>query len=458
MNRERWQQVKQLLDEAIAVDETARPAFLDRACNGDAELRREVESLLSSHDQAGTGFLKAPVVNLSDQAAAAAPARERRIGAYEITQEIGHGGMGEVFRARDTRLQRDVAIKILPTYFVHDAERLRLFEQEARAAASLNHPHICTVHDLGDHHGRPFFVMELLEGQSLNKRIAGKPIPIAELLNLASQICDALQAAHERGIIHRDIKPANIFLSTNGQIKILDFGVAKLVEETHSTASATCMPPAEITAGPLPGTPWGLMGTPAYLSPEQARGEEVDARTDIFSFGLVLYEMATGQRAFRGKTSEELINAILYENPVKPSTLNPELSANLERIILRALEKERSARYQSSSELLHDLSEFQKAGQRRKVWMTRVAVAVSALLLATAALVGIILSKNSVLEAPNIIQRQITSNPVNDSVYAAAISRDGKELAYTDLRGVHVRAVDTGDVHDIPIPPGLCFR
>jgi serine/threonine protein kinase len=299
--------------------------------------------------------------------------------------------------------------------------------------------------------------MELLEGQSLNERIAGKPIPISELVDLAVQTCDALRAAHDKGIIHRDIKPANIFLSTNGQIKILDFGLAKLVEEKHSPRSAD-MSETEVIAGSVPGTRWGLVGTPAYLAPEQARGEKVDARTDIFSFGLVLYEMATGQRAFRGQTSGDLINAILHETPVTPSTLNSTVPARLEAIILRALEKTPSARYQSAPDLLHDLIEFQKAKHRRKLWMTRIAWAATALLLGTVVALGIILSKSSVTEAPNIIQRQITSNSVEDAVYMGAISANGKVVAYTDLRGVHVRAIDSGEVQDVPIPPGLCFR
>jgi serine/threonine protein kinase len=219
------------------------------------------------------------------------------------------------------------------------------------------------------------------------------------------------------------------------------------------------MTEAEIIASAMTRTRMGrLVGTPAYLSPEQARGEEVDARTDIFSLGLVLYEMATGHPTFRGQTSGELINAILHETPVKPSTLNPAVSSSLERIILKALGKTRNARYQSVSELLHDLNEFQKAKQRRVVWMTRVAVAAATLVLSTAAVVWIILSKSTVSEAPDIIQRQVTSNPVNDSVYMAAISGDGKQVAYTDLRGVHVRALDTGEVYDISVPPGLCFR
>jgi serine/threonine protein kinase len=303
--------------------------------------------------------------------------------------------------------------------------------------------------------------MELLEGQSLNDRLAGKPIPISELLDLGAQTCAALQAAHGKGIVHRDIKPANIFLSNNGQIKILDFGLAKLVEETHPAATNATFADAgaEFFTDTFPATGAGrLMGTPAYLSPEQARAEEVDARTDIFSFGLVLFEMATGRPTFLGQTSEKLINAILQETPVKPSTLNPAVPSSLDGIILKALEKPRDARYQSAAELLRDLQELQKARQRRPVRLSWIIPAAATLVLSAALVAGIISSKRSVSEAPALIQRQITSNPVNDSVYMAAISADGKELAYTDLRGVHVQTLDTGEVHDIPLPPGLCFR
>ena len=451
MTPERWQQIKVVLQDALEMPVPQRPGFLAEACSDDPALRQEVQSFLALNDE------KVLTAVIESSAERAALAQGTRLGEYEVQSLLGVGGMGEVYRARDARLRRDVAIKVLPSLVSNDPDRLRRFEQEARAAAALNHPHICTVHDIGDYHGQPFFVMELLEGQSLIERIAGKPIPIYELVDLAVQTCDALRAAHDKGIIHRDIKPANIFLSTNGQIKILDFGLAKLVEERHSPRSAG-MSETEVNASSVPGTRWGLVGTPAYLAPEQARGEKVDARTDIFSFGLVMYEMATGQRAFRGQTSGDLINAILHETPVTPSTLNSAVPARLEAIILRALEKTPSARYQSAPDVLHDLIEFQKAKQRRKLWMTRIAWAATALLLGTVVGLGIFLSKSSVTEAPNIIQRQITSNSVNDAVYMAAISPDGKTVAYTDLRGVHVRSIDSGEVHDISIPPGLCFR
>jgi eukaryotic-like serine/threonine-protein kinase len=451
MTPERWQQIKVVLQDALELPPQQRPGFL-AAYSDDPALRHAVESFLVLDDA------EDPTGILESFASRIALPPGTKLGDYEVQSLVGVGGMGEVYRARDPRLRRDVAIKVLPSLVSNDLDRLRRFEQEARAAAALNHPHICTVHDIGDYHGQPFFVMELLEGQSLNERIVGKPVPISELVGIALQTCDALQAAHDKGIIHRDIKPANIFLSTNGQIKILDFGLAKLVEERRSAVSAASMPEAEIGTDSPPGTGWGLMGTPAYLSPEQARGEEVDARTDTFSLGLVLYEMATGQRAFRGQTSEDLIDAILHETPEKPSILNPAVSNGLERILLRALEREPNARYQSASELLRDLHEFQKAQQHRRVWVTRLAGAAGTLLVSTAIVVGIMLSKSSINEAPDIIQRQVTSNPVNDSIYMAAISADGKLVAYTDLRGVHVRTLDTGEVHDVPIPPGLCFR
>ena len=445
MLKERRSDVERLYLSASEIAPGERRAYLDRECGSDCELRREVESLLA--------FLETS----PNVPAEGAVRPGTQIGPYTILSFLRAGGMGEVYKARDTRLDRSVAIKFLPSILAEDAAALDRFRREARAASALNHPHICTVHDIGDYQGRPFFVMELLEGQPLNERMAGKPLPISELIDLAIQGCDALQAAHAKGIVHRDIKPANIFVSPTGQIKVLDFGLAKLVEESHAVTTTESLNDERVADYVLRTRPGRLLGTPAYLSPEQARNEDVDARTDIFSFGLVLYEMATGRPTFRGQTSGELIRAILQETPPKPSTLNPSVPGSLERMILKAIEKDRNKRYQSSEQLLADLSAFQRAKQRRAVWTARIALSAAALAIALAVVTGI-LSKRFITGVPNIVQRQLTSNPVNDSVYSASISGDGKEVAYTDLRGVHIRAVDSGEVYDITLPPGLCFR
>jgi serine/threonine protein kinase len=446
MLKETRAEVERIYLSASELEPWELKAYLDRACGSDDALRHEVEQLLDFLEPVPTQAPHEPVHSGT------------QIGPYMMIDFLRAGGMGEVYKAADTRLDRTVAIKFLPSVLAGDAVALERFRREARAASALNHPHICTVHDIGDYRGRPFFVMELLEGQSLSERIAGNPLPISEIVDFAIQSGDALQAAHSKGIVHRDIKPANIFVSPTGQIKILDFGLAKLVEESQATATTATVSEIENVAGSFVRTrPGRLMGTPAYLSPEQARNEEVDARTDIFSFGLVLYEMATGRPTFHGQTSGELIRAILHDTPARPSTLNHAVPGSLERIILRAIEKDRRKRYQSAEQLLRDLTAFQRVKHRRAVWTARLAVAAATLAVAAAVAVGI-LSKRLITSAPNISQRQLTSNPVNDSVYSAVISGDGKEIAYSDLRGVHIRAIDTGEVHDIVLPPGLCFR
>jgi eukaryotic-like serine/threonine-protein kinase len=371
MLTDRWQKIESLYHSACALKPEERRKYLQSACGGDEGLLREVESLLANEEQARE-FLETNTLRTQQRSETRVPAGTE-IGPYEVLEFLQAGGMGVVYKARDARLNRAVAIKFLPRAFTADPTALERFQREARAASALNHPRICTVHDVGDHEGRPFFVMEFLDGQSLKQRIAGKPVPVPELVDLGIQICDALEAAHAKGIVHRDIKPANIMIAPNGQIKVLDFGLAKLGAEPRATPVAA--PPAEIdktVTGLTLTRPGSLMGTLAYLSPEQARGEEVDARTDIFSLGVVLYQMATGRPTFDGKTSGDIIGAILYRTPVKPSALNPAIPGGVERIILKALEKERGSRYQSASEMLADLAQFQEstaAAGRTRRWL-----------------------------------------------------------------------------------------
>ena len=441
---ERWQKVRDILEQALELAPEKRSRFLDVACSSNPSLRSEVQSLLSADAQARTSFLETPPV------LPAALSAGRRLGDYEIVSQIGSGGMGVVYRARDTRLGRLVAIKVLPAHLSADSDRLKRFEQEAQSAAALNHPNILAVYQLGSYQGAPYLVSELLEGDTLREQLRQGPVAQERALDYAQQIAEGLSAAHERGIIHRDLKPENLFVTNDGRIKILDFGLAKLAEGDGGSAETVA------TLG-LQTHPGMIAGTVGYMSPEQVRGEKLDTRTDLFSFGVVLYEMVTGKRPFEGETSGVTFEAILNRQPTPPTKLNSKVAPGLENIITKALEKDREVRYQHASDIRADLKRLKRDSEsghtashlaptpkKSRVihWLVPIAVVI---LLASAIL---LYKRPWVRSSPKkqLVQRDLTANPGNYAVIGAAISPDGEQLAFSDRKnGITLLQIDSGE-------------
>lgn len=369
MESERWRQIRELYHQALELDEKRRAEFLERACGNDPSLRREVESLLA-YAKPAENFIESSAVvlvgkQMANEATKATDFSGGTVSHYRVTEKIGSGGMGVVYKAEDTRLHRFVALKFLPGNLAGDPQWLNRFRREAEAASALNHPNICTIYDIGEHDGNAFIAMEFLQGETLSRLIAGTPLAIGQILDIGIQIADALETANGSGIIHRDVKPANIFVTQRGQAKLLDFGVAKLSREA-SVDSHTCAT-RNLPAPQEGNTNTGVaLGTAAYMSPEQVRGEELDARSDLFSLGIVLYEMATGKRLFTGATSDAISAAIVHKPAPSPVLLNSTLPARLADIIAKLLEKDREHRYQQACELRADLQQVKRESEGKQ--------------------------------------------------------------------------------------------
>ena len=428
MKPDRWEHLEPLYHAALERAPDERVAYLEQACAGDAELRREVESLLAVDEH---------VVHFIDQPAAQDFAEEQstmqmgqRISHYQLLSRLGKGGMGEVFLAQDTSLKRQVALKLLPKQFTADAERVQRFEREARAASALNHPNILTIHEIGRTDETHFIVTEHVDGQTLRQQMKATHMSLCAALDVAIQIANALAAAHAAGIIHRDIKPENVMVRPDGLVKVLDFGLAKLTEQTSGEG-------ADGHAGVT--TESGVvMGTPRYMSPEQARGQKVDQRTDIFSLGVMLYEMVAGRRPFEGETASDVMAAILKSEPPPLTAQGADIPRELQRIVSKTLRKERDERYQTVKDLLVDLKSFQQeisspnirttveqATKRQPSWAMPTLISL-VVLLVVGGLGGWYFRR----EAPPPIARPLPLTSFPGYEINPALSPDGKQVAF----------------------------
>jgi Tol biopolymer transport system component len=435
MRPERFKQIDDWFAAALEVSGAERDALLKVACAGDNELRREVESLLAAHKRSAD-FIESPALESAARMAALQAGSEigRLVGPYEIVSLLGTGGMGDVYLATDPRLGRRVALKLLPSEFTQDAERVSRFEREARAASALNHPNIVTIYEIGQSEQAHFIAAEFVEGQTLRQLIAASKLQLATALKIGAQISEALSAAHSAGIIHRDIKPDNIMIRPDGYVKVVDFGIAKLTDRASDSA----------TNQTEPGL---LVGTVAYMSPEQALGTEVDQRTDIFSIGVVLYEMLTGKHPFRGSTNAATFDAILHREAPAPIIPNGDAGAELGRILGRALEKDRELRYQTAHDLRAELTRLQRTlestgsgyrkheiattSQSRNITVRRIGVALVCLLAIAAIVIYAVLRRQRNEPATAHVNPNFTqlTDQLGPEIYPG-LSPDGKVLVY----------------------------
>jgi Tol biopolymer transport system component len=465
MKPDRWQEIEQLYHAALERREGERAAFLEQACAGDDTLRQEVESLLSQPSHAGQ-FLETPAVEMAARKLAENQAQSlvgHQLGSYKVLSLLGAGGMGEVYEAQDTKLGRNVAIKILPSTFIHDPERLSRFQREAKLLAALNHPNIATIHGLEESGGMHYLVMELVAGQTLAERIRKGALPLEEALNVAKQIAEALEAAHEKGVIHRDLKPANVKVTPEGQVKVLDFGLAKAFGSDGGQ---------DFSQGPTLSEEGKILGTPAYMSPEQGRGMKVDKRTDIWAFGCVLYELLTGQPVFGGETLGDTLAGVLKQEP-NWQALSAETPAKVRDLLRRCLQKDKTLRMQAAGDARIEIQEALAAPATAEPAVAATARGFRSLgrhgliiglgvLVLCAAVTGLAVwnLKPAPSPPPRPVSRVSIDLPPDTQLGMVAdtpgmaVSPDGSQLAYVAVQGstdqIYLRAMDGLEARPIP--------
>src|SRR6266540_4919094 len=443
-----WENLKEIFHAALALAPDERTAYLDRACDGDASLRVAVESLLKSHEE--TGFIDEPAYRAAAEMLlnAAEFKSGQTVAHYKILSLLGEGGMGKIYLAQDTKLHRKVALKFLPAKLAGNQDHMRRCAQEAKSAAGLHHPNIAQIFEIGNYETAHYIAMEYVEGETLRQLLSRRKLEIKKAVEFAAQVASGLATAHKEGIIHRDIKPENLVVTTTGQIKILDFGLAKLVEKELGGAGVSQLTTAYMHSGNAT-TPGVILGTVAYMSPEQARAEKVDQRTDIFSLGVVLYEMVTGERPFKGKSVVDTLHAIINLEPPPATKLNAQLPPELVDILGKALAKDPAQRYQHAGDFELDLRRFKRAlesnslisqaqvrGVHKRVGKTRLLalwLILGALAVSSIAFVGWMIGRSNALLKQSVTLENVMLTPLtSDPGYEGepTFSPDGQTIAY----------------------------